>query len=114
MSGDTLKAKLQFAPLFFKFYGPGRHVRQEMTVLEVSDPSKGPNAPVVQSLPLEQLKAIAMQEQQKAAQNQAVARMPPFMKQPFMQNQVIMVAGQLQATPRKPSCASKKSRWTRC
>jgi len=30
-----LAAKMQHAPLFFKFYGPGRHVR-ELTRLEVS------------------------------------------------------------------------------
>ena len=85
LGAEELAAKMQHAPLFFKFYGPGRHVR-ELTRLEISDPAKGPNAPIVQTLDVAALVGIATQQQQQQQSQQRMQNMPPFMKQPFMQN----------------------------
>jgi len=58
-----------------------------VAVPQITDPSKGPNAPVVQTLNVAQLIGIASQQQQQAMAQQRMQNMPPFMKQPFMQNQ---------------------------
>lgn len=85
LEGAELDARLKDAPLFFKFYGPGRHVMAQMTELHIMDPAKGRGGPV-QVVTVAMLKAqqeMAAQRQQMAMRN---TRLPAFMQEGYMQD----------------------------
>lgn len=86
LAGAELDAALSNAKVFFQFYGPGRHVRDQMTNLCLMDAKAGPGAPPAQIIPVAQLKQqLAAQDMQKMAQQRS-QNLPQFMHQPFMQN----------------------------